>query len=157
MSRAEQYSWTSLVATGLVFAWFNMQMLDGWTLVDQTPGRLLWIFVALVIATIIAETVVTGVLIGGRRGGEEVLEDERDRQIETKANRNEHWFLVAAVNVLVVQTIAQEAFPGNAFERGYQFLAFDIVSPEGIFFSLFWVLFVGHFIKLASTIVYNRI
>lgn len=158
MSRAEQYSWASLVATGLVFFWFTTQMLDGWSLAAHTPQRLFWIYVMVIVATIVAEAIVAGTLASLRRkGGDTVLADERDREIEAKAGRYESYFVIAAINVVVFQTLATEAFAGNALEAGYRWLLFDVATPAGMLFTLFWILYGGHFVKLVATIVHHRV
>ncbi len=147
MSQAEKYSWLSLVTTGAIFWWFQMRMLDGWTVVDQPAGKLVGVYVIVVILAIIAETALV-LFVAGARGG--VKKDERDHRIEAKANGNAYFFICAAVNIIVFQLLADEAFAGHILPR------IDLTSPATMFFALFAILFGAQFVKLASTLIYYR-
>ena len=148
MTQAEKYSWLSLITTGAIFLYFKMKMLDGWSVVDQSAERLIGVYVVVVILAIIAETALA-LFVAGARGA--VTKDERDHSIEAKSNGNAYFFICAAVNVIVLQLLADEAFAGHILPR------IDLTSPPTIFFALFAILFAAQFVKLLSTLIYYRI
>ncbi len=151
MTRSEQHAWASLAANGLIFFYFQHRMLDGWAVADLAPKQMIWTYVAIVVAVVVFESVIAGVLAArAARAPERVVEDERDQAIQAAANNREHWFIAAAINILVIQLLADLAYPGHVFPR------VDLTRPETIFFILFATLFAGHAVKLASVIVAYR-
>src|SRR3990167_4205524 len=97
VSRAEQYSWASLAALLVVFWWFQMRMLDGLTIVDQTAGALFEINLMVIAASVFLEIVIAAVISPGAS----IEKDERDLAIEARANLNERLFMIGAVNAVV--------------------------------------------------------
>ena len=152
MSKTEQYSWASLVTTGAIYLFFKMRMLDGWLVAEQSPGRLFWTYVAVVVLAIIAETIISGAIFARRKGAVET--DERDRAIDARAEANSSLFMAAAINVIVIHAVAMAAFPDNQFQSLSDSLA--LASPAQIFFVLFTVLFAAHWVKLISALVMYR-
>jgi hypothetical protein len=145
MARAEQYSWASLVALVAIFGWFQMRMLDGWTIIDQPASRLFWVY----IVVITAATVAGGLIAGAFRllaRGQAVERDERDHAIEARANQNERLFIIVAVNVLIWQALWEGLLGAHSFPR------IDITRLPAVVFLLFALLFGGEMVKRVSTI-----
>lgn len=150
MVRAERYALFSLIGLGAVWWFFQMRLLDGWTVVDQPPGRLFFTYILVIGLATLAEGLAAGVTrLFGR--GDAVDKDERDRAIEARANQNERVFIIAAVNVVVWQLLAEGAFAGHVLPR------YDLTEPSVLFFVLFSVLFFGEAVKRISTLwLYRR-
>lgn len=150
MARAEQYSWASLVALVAIFAWFQMRMLDGWTIVDQSAPTLFGVYILVIVAATIAESMIAGALwlVGGRHG---IERDERDQAIEARANQNERIFMIAAVNVLIWQAIWEGMLGVHGLPR------IDLTRLPALVFVLFALLFGGELVKRVSTIWLYRV
>lgn len=150
MARAEQYSWASLVALVAIFAWFQMRMLDGWAIVDQSAPTLFGVYLFVIAAATIAEGVIAGLLwlLGGRHG---IERDERDHAIEARANQNERIFIIAAVNVLIWQAIWEGMVGVYGLPR------IDLTRLPALVFALFALLFGGELVKRVSTIWLYRV
>ena len=82
MSRAEQYSWLSLAGLAAVFWWFQMRMLDGFTVAEQSAARLFGVYVAVIAASTFLELTIAALVWRGRPPER----DERDAAIEARAN-----------------------------------------------------------------------
>ncbi|MEL6360492.1 MAG: hypothetical protein AAFR21_05360 [Pseudomonadota bacterium] len=149
MAQAEKYAWVSLITTGIIYWYFQMRMLDGWEVVDQSPSRLLWVFGTVVAMFIIAEGVVAGFLASKGSDGE-IEKDERDLDIDRRAEQNASWFTIAALNVLIFQLIAQDAFEGHSFTR------FDASSTSTLFFLLFSIVIISSIVHRISTLILYR-
>jgi len=153
MTQAEKYSWASLITTGAIYWFFQMRMLDGWQVVEQSPGRLAGVYIAVVILSIIAEAVIAGATAAHNKDGG-IEKDERDFSIEAKANQNVAIFFAAAINILIIQVLADAAYPANVLPKFMPQLVMD--TPAEIFFILFTLLYAAHFVKLISTIILYR-
>ena len=145
MARAEQYSWASLVALVAIFGWFQMRMLDGWTIVDQPASRLFWVYIVVITAATIAEGLIAGALSLLVRG-QTIERDERDQAIEARANQNERIFIIVAVNVLIWQALWEGLLGAHSLPR------LDITRLSALIFVLFALLFGGEMVKRVSTI-----
>lgn len=143
MSRAEQYSWVSLAGLAAVFWWFQMRMLDGFTIVDQSAGALFEIYIVVIIASTLLEIVIASVLVA--RGGS-IEKDERDHAIEARASLNERLFMIGAINVAVWQALWEGLLEGHMLPK------IDLLHLPTLFFVLFAILFAGEAVKRASTI-----
>jgi hypothetical protein len=130
VERKELHALASLIGLGAVFWWFSMRMLDGFAIVEQAPWKLFWVY----IVTIVLSSIVA-IAAGALTLGAKSFEDERDRAIALRAGRNERFFIIAAINVVVWQALAQDAFAAPWAPR------IDFYSPAGLFFTLFVVLF----------------
>lgn len=146
MSRSEQYSWASLLALTAVFAWFQMRMLDGVSIVDQPARKLLDVYLLTLVALVFAETAIASLL-----GARTATMDERDHAIEARANLNERLFLIAAVNVVIWQALMEGAFAGHDLPR------IDLGRLPTLFFVLASILFAGEAVKRVSTIWLYRV
>ena len=143
ITRTEWQAWASLLLLGAVFGWFQMRMLDGFAVVDQSPRKLLGVYIVVIAAMTIAEIVIAALSKGF---GGKVRRDERDIAIEARANQNERLFIIAAVNILLWQALMEGAFAGHALPK------IDLTSLPVLFFWLFAVLFAGEMVKRLSTI-----
>lgn len=150
MAKAEKYAWASLIAMAAVFSFFQMRMLDGWSIPEQAAGKLFWAYGATIGLATIAEIIIALVLAAGDRAG--VPEkDERDIAIELRASQVERWVLLVAVNVIVFQILADNAFENHIFPR------YDLTRPEVLFFVLFTALFAGEIAKRIATLWLYRV
>lgn len=149
MAEREKYAWASLGATVLVYLYFQMRMMDGWAIVGASPRQMIGTYVTVIIMAIIAEIIIAAILAGARKG-KIALADERDLAITAKAHRNEGYFGLAAINIVIIHVLAEDAYPGHIFP------SIDLTTVPAIFFVLFSTLFLGHFVNLISTIVYYR-
>ncbi|NWG92882.1 MAG: hypothetical protein HXY21_10325 [Parvularculaceae bacterium] len=150
MSRAEQYSWTSLLGLAAIYWWFQMRMLDGWSVVDQSPSRLLWVYFAVIGASTLLEVLIAGV-IGGAARGKAVVKDERDHAIAARAGQFERVFIIAAINIVIWQALWEGAMAGHDLPR------IDLAHLPTLFFVLFTILFAGEFMKRITTIALYRV
>ncbi|MEL7488295.1 MAG: hypothetical protein AAGJ87_13895 [Pseudomonadota bacterium] len=138
MGQAEKYAWASLITTGLIFWWFLHRMLDGWSVVDQSPEALLRVFIGTVIMFIIAEGVIAAFVVGGgKAGGDDIERDERDLLIDMKAEQNASWFMGIAIVAMIVQMLSSAAVDG------YEFTRFDLTSLPALFFVLYSIVSVA--------------
>jgi hypothetical protein len=154
MTDQEKQAWLSLITTGVVFWLFLGWMLDGWSMAANSAGDLIRIYIAVVALSVIAETAIANLLAGYRAVSSGVnaslTGDERDRQIEARGARHEHIFILCALNVVIIQLLAEPAYPDYIFPQ------FDLSSVPAIIFTLFAILFGGHFVKMISIIVQYR-
>lgn len=150
MSRGEKYAWASLVMLGGVFWWFQMRMLDGWTIVDQPASELLAVYFAVITAATILEIVIAALIVRPARG-EAVERDERDRLIEARAGEVERWVIIVGVNILVWQALWEGVLDGRQLPK------IDVAHLPTLFFVLFAILFAGEAAKRVATIVQHRL
>lgn len=142
ITRTEWQAWASLAALAAVYWWFQMRMLDGIEVVDQEPAKLLWVYFVVIALSTLAEILIAA--LGG--SGRAVLKDERDHAIEARANQNERFFMLAAINVLIWQALWEGAVAGHIVSK------IDLTRLPVLFFWLFTILFAGEVIKRLSTI-----
>jgi len=142
ITRTEWEAWGSLIVLAAVYWWFQMRMLDGFTIVDQPAGRLLGIFFVVIALTTVAEILIAAAAPGGRK----IAKDERDHAIEARASQNERLFLIVAVYVLIWQALWEGAIAGHVFPK------IDLTSLPVLFFWLLTILFAGEMVKRISTI-----
>lgn len=145
ISQNEGRALAQLAVTLGLAAWFQMRMMDGWTIVAQPASKLLSVYVVvLVIATIAAMVIeAAGASLTRGRG---VEQDERDHAISARAGQNERFFILAGVNVLIWQALMEGVFAGHNLP------AIDLLSLPTLFFCLFAVLFGGEIVRLVSII-----
>ncbi len=147
ITRTEWQAWASLAALGAVYWWFQMRLLDGFEVVDQSAGKLLGVFVVVVTMSTLAEIMIASFGAGARK----VVKDERDHAIEARANQNERLFIIAAVNILIWQALMEGVFAGHALPK------IDLTSLPVLFFWLLTILYAGEMVKRVSTIVLYRL
>jgi hypothetical protein len=138
-----------LAALAAIFVWFQMRMMDGWTIVDRGPSTPLSIYLSVLVLTTLTETLIaaTGAGLGCKR---RIERDGRDYAIEPRANLNERVFMIVAVNALVWQLMGVGVFPDHGPAL------FDLKSASAMFFWLFAILFGGEIVKRASTVLVYR-
>lgn len=149
MSRAEQYSWASLLGLVAVFWWFQMRLLDGVHIVDLPASALLGVYIAVIAATTVIEIAIAAVLAA--MSGKSTAKDERDVAIDRQASLNERIFMIAAINILIWQALMEGVFGRHPYPR------IDLSHLPTLFFSLFAVLFGGEIVKRISTILLHRL
>lgn len=147
MTRTEWQAWASVAGLAAVYWWFQMRMLDGFQVVDQSAARLLGVFMVVIALSTLAEILIA--MLGA--GGGKVAKDERDFAIEARANQNERLFIIAAVNVLLWQALMEGVFAGHALPK------IDLTSLPVLVFWLLTILFAGEIVKRLSTIVLYRL
>lgn len=155
MTYAERYAWFSLAAwIGILFfllmrftAGFDIlgQSL-GFTIVEQSAAKLLWTYVSLTILAIICESVIAGSLAVMAAG---VEKDERDHAIEARATLAAYWFIVASLNVAVIQILAAAAYGGKVIT---QLVVTQFTTMTGIAFVLLAVLISAEIVKRIALI-----
>jgi len=155
MSPAEAYSWVSLLATGIIFAYFYQKMTyGGYKVVEYSSGTLMEIFIGLIIMTIVIHAIIAGIFAAKRNDFEPREKDERDIQIEHKGERYSHWFIYAAVNVIIFQLLFENSFGGGA--PGDYTAPFSVLGPSKMFFALMASLFIGDIIKRVTMVMEYR-
>jgi len=154
MPQAERYAWMSLIAWAAILFFLltrftaGVEVLGqslGLTIVEQSAGRLLWTYVSLAVIAIIAESVIAGVL-AVHAGNADIEKDERDLAIEARANLASYWFTAAALNVIVIQVLANAAYGGHTLPQ------LNLTSLTGVAFALLLVLTLGEIVKRIALI-----
>ncbi|MDZ7626996.1 MAG: hypothetical protein U5J99_01160 [Parvularculaceae bacterium] len=149
VTRTEWQALASLLALVAIFAWFQMRMMDGWTIVDQPAAKLFGIYIVVIAFSAFAEILIAS--LGAAIDGKRVVKDERDLAIDARANQNERIFIIVAVNVLIWQALMEEVFAGHALPK------IDLTSLPELFFFLFAILFGGEIVKRLSTLWLYRL
>ena len=154
MSQAERYAWISLFAWAFILFLLLTRFTSGveilgqslgLSIVEQSAAQLLWIYVSLALIAIVAESVIAAVL-AARSGSAGVDKDERDLAIEARANLASYWFTAAALNVIVLQVLANAAYGGSALSQ------LNLTSATGMAFALLLVLTLAEIIKRIAVI-----
>ena len=157
MSGSEIRALGSLTIAGIALWFLQMRFLDGWQVADLTAGHMLSTYVMVVIGMVVGEIIVTvgstiaETMLNGAAAASASVEDERDQMIARRAELISHWFLIALVNVLVLQLILQDAYPSP------HFTPLAIISTSGVVFTLLAVLFAAHIVKMIATLVLYRL
>jgi len=144
MSQHEKFAWGSLFASLLAWSFLTMRMTKSWAVVNVSPGHMIWTYGAVVFLMIAVHAVIAGLLHA--RADRESEKDERDLAIAARAERIEGLVVLAAVNVLIIQALAQAAFADHALPR------IDLGTLPVLFYALLTVLFLGHTTSQAVTI-----
>jgi hypothetical protein len=144
MSHHEKFAWGSLIASLLAWGFLTMRMTDSWTVVNVSPGHMIWTYGAVVVLMIAAHATLAAIL--DARAGSEAGKDERDFAIAARAERIEGLVVLAAVNVLIIHALAQAAFAGHALP------SIDLGTLPVLFYALLTVLFLGHITSQLATI-----
>jgi len=151
MSQAERYAWASLAAWTAILLYLLIRFTAGveilgqslgTTLVEQSPGKLLWTYVTLMVIAIIAEAIIAAAL--ARQGQDDIEKDERDRAIERRANLAAYWFTAGALNVVVIHVLATATYGS--------YVDVDLTSPTGIAFVILAVLILAEIVKRLAVI-----
>jgi len=119
-------------------------MTDSWAVVNVSPGHMIWTYGAVVVLMIAAHALIAGLLHA--LAGSELEKDERDLAIAARAERIEGVVVLVAVNVLIIQALAQAALAGHALPH------IELGTLPVLFYALLTVLFLGHITSQAATI-----
>jgi hypothetical protein len=147
---AELALWGAL----LLFIW--MRLTDGTVIlgqslgtviVEQSPGRLLWTYVAAGVIAAIGQLIIRAVVF---RKEKDTPADERERFIERKADQVAYGAGVVTVH-LVIGHVLLVAF----FDRS-DVVALDFTSTAGILLVLLTVLLVQEIVRGVATLVLYR-
>jgi hypothetical protein len=140
MSLHEKNAWWGLLSGILIWAFLAMRFTDGGYIVEVSPGDALETYVSMVILWI-AASVIPAVLAAKDPTGQ--AKDERDRTIDALGDRWEGYIVVIAINVLVVQALA------NAYyvDRQPSIPRLDLATMPATVFVLLTVLFLGDAVK----------
>jgi hypothetical protein len=147
---AELALWGAL----LLFIW--MRLTDGTVIlgqslgtviVEQSPGRLLWTYVAAGVIAAIGQLIIRAVVF---RKEKDAPADERERFIERKADQVAYGAGVVTVH-LVIGHVLLVAF----FDRS-DVVALDFTSTAGILLVLLTVLLVQEIVRGVATLVLYR-
>ncbi len=151
MSQAERYAWASLAAWTAILLYLltrftaGVEILGqslGATLVEQSPGKLLWTYVTLMVIAVVAEAIIAAAL--ARKGQDDIEKDERDHAIERRANLAAYWFTAGALNVVVIHVLATATYG--------RYVDLDLTSPTGIAFVILAVLIGAEIVKRLAVI-----
>jgi hypothetical protein len=141
---AELALWGAL----LLFIW--MRLTDGTVIVEQSPGRLLFTYLAAGVIAAIGQLIIRAILAVVFRKEKDTPADERERFIERKADQVAYWAGLAAVH-LVIGHVLLTAF----FDRS-DVVALDFTSPAGILLALLTVLLLQEIVRGVATLVLYR-
>lgn len=144
MSEQQKSAWASLLASVLVWVLFAARMTDGGSVVEVSARHMIFSYVMLVVMFAASHALIAAVLAAGRRS--RIASDERDLAIEARAERIEGYVVAVLVNVLVIQALAEAAFPAHPLPR------FDLGSVPTLVFALITTLFAGHVAKQLATL-----
>ena len=142
MSAHEKTAWWALVSGLLIWCFLLMRFTEDWRVVDITPGFAVETYVQMIVLWIIASSV-PGLLAAKRPA--DLVRDERDNAIEALGDRWEGWVVIVAINVLVVQLLADAHF----VDRVPSVPKLDLGSTNAIVFALLTVLFLADAVKRA--------
>jgi hypothetical protein len=140
MSTHEKNAWWGLLSGIAIWLYLAMRFTDGGRIVQVSPGHALESYVTMIVLWIVA-SVIPAVLAAKDPDGED--RDERDRAIAALGDRWEGYVVVIAVNVLVVQALA------NAYyvDRQPSIPRLELDSMPAMVFALLTVLFLGDAVK----------
>lgn len=138
---AELALWGAL----LLFIW--MRLTDGTVIVEQSPGRLLFTYLAAGVIAAIGQLIIRAVVF---RKEKDAPADERERFIERKADQVAYGAGVVTVH-LVIGHVLLVAF----FDRS-DVVALDFTSTAGILLVLLTVLLVQEIVRGVATLVLYR-
>ncbi|MFM7627471.1 MAG: hypothetical protein ACKO7G_13625 [Gammaproteobacteria bacterium] len=147
---AEIALWSAL----LLFIW--MRLTDGivilgqslgTVIVEQSPGRLLWTYVAAGVIAAIGQLIIRAVVF---RKEKDMPADERERFIERKADQVAYWTGLGAVHLVIGHVLLTALFKRS------DVVALDFTSPAGILLALLTVLFLQEIVRGFATLTLHR-
>jgi len=138
----------------LLFIW--MRLTDGivilgqslgTVIVEQSPGRLLWTYVAAGVIAAIGQLIIHAVVF---RKEKDMPADERERFIERKADQVAYWTGLGAVHLVIGHVLLTALFKRSGV------VALDFTSPAGILLALLTVLFLQEIVRGFATLTLHR-
>ena len=150
---AELALWGAL----LLFIW--MRLTDGTVIlgqslgtviVEQSPGRLLFTYLAAGVIAAIGQLIIRAILAVVFRKEKDTPADERERFIERKADQVAYWAGLAAVHLVIGHVLLTALFDRS------DVVALDFTSPAGILLALLTVLLLQEIVRGVATLVLYR-
>ena len=147
---AELALWGAL----LLFIW--MRLTDGTVIlgqslgtviVEQSPGRLLFTYIAAGVIVAIGQLIIRAVVF---RKEKDAPADERERFIERKADQVAYWAGVVAIHFMIGHVLFTALFDRS------DLVALDFTSTAGILLGLLTVLLVQEIVRGVATLVLYR-
>jgi len=138
----------------LLFIW--MRLTDGivilgqslgTVIVEQSPGRLLWTYVAAGVIAAIGQLIIHAVVF---RKEKDMPADERERFIERKADQVAYWAGLVAINLVIGHVLLTALFKRS------DVVALDFTSPAGILLALLTVLVLQEIVRGFATLTLHR-
>ena len=138
----------------LLFIW--MRLTDGivilgqslgTVIVEQSPGRLLWTYVAAGVIAAIGQLIIHAVVF---RKEKDMPADERERFIERKADQVAYWAGLIAINLVIGHVLLTALFKRS------DVVALDFTSPAGILLALLTVLVLQEIVRGFATLTLHR-
>jgi hypothetical protein len=142
MSEHEKAAWWALGSGALIWLFLATRFTHGGRLVDVPAGLALETYVEMVVLWIVAAVVPA---VFAARNPAEQVKDERDRAIDARGGRWEGYFVLVAVNVLIVHLLARGADPGH----GMGLPGLGLSSTSALVFVLLSTLFAADIVKQA--------
>lgn len=147
---AELALWGAL----LLFIW--MRLTDGTVIlgqslgtfiVEQSPGRLLFTYIAAGVIVAIGQLIIRAVVF---RKEKDAPADERERFIERKADQVAYWAGLVAIHLMIGHVLFTALFDRS------DVVALDLTSTAGILLGLLTVLLVQEIVRGVATLVLYR-
>ena len=147
---AELALWGAL----LLFVW--MRLTDGTVIlgqslgtfiVEQSPGRLLFTYIAAGVIVAIGQLIIRAVVF---RKEKDAPADERERFIERKADQVAYWAGLVAIHLMIGHVLFTALFDRS------DVVALDFTSTPGILLGLLTVLLLQEIVRGVATLVLYR-
>ena len=156
MSPQENRAAAEIALWGAVLLFIWMRLTDGivilgqslgTVIVEQSPGRLLWTYVAAGVIAAIGQLIIRAVAF---RKEKDAPADERERFIERKADQVAYWAGLIAINLVIGHVLLTALFKRS------DVVALDLNSPAGILLALLTVLVLQEIVRGIATLTLHR-
>ncbi|MGB7737991.1 MAG: hypothetical protein WBM03_02660 [Steroidobacteraceae bacterium] len=142
MSEHEKTAWWSLGSTVLIWLFLAMRFTDDGRVVELPAGLALETYIEMIVLWIVAA--VAPAVMAAKDPAAQV-KDERDRVIDALGDRWEGYFVVIAINVLVVHLLTRALYS----DRTASVTIPDLSSTTALIFALLTTLFLANALKQA--------
>lgn len=156
MSPQENRAAAEIALWGAVLLFIWMRLTDGivilgqslgTVIVEQSPGRLLWTYVAAGVIAALGQLIIRAVAF---RKEKDAPADERERFIERKADQVAYWAGLIAINLVIGHVLLTALFKRS------DVVALDLNSPAGILLALLTVLVLQEIVRGIATLTLHR-
>ena len=156
MSPQENRAAAEIALWGAVLLFIWMRLTDGivilgqslgTVIVEQSPGRLLWTYVAAGVIAALGQLIIRAVAF---RKEKDAPADERERFIERKADQVAYWAGLIAINLVIGHVLLTALFKRS------DVVALDFTSPAGILLALLTVLVLQEIVRGFATLTLHR-
>ena len=156
MSPQENRAAAEIALWGAVLLFIWMRLTDGivilgqslgTVIVEQSPGRLLWTYVAAGVIAALGQLIIRAVAF---RKEKDAPADERERFIERKADQVAYWAGLIAINLVIGHVLLTALFKRS------DVVALDFTSPAGILLALLTVLVLQEIVRGIATLTLHR-